>query len=277
VVIMVAAIIQMLGPHTKVDEATLDLIYANKRVGLDIVASVVSAAGSIVIGLTLLFLLDAAKARNDQVPPFIRVITIAGPLIAAIAGVVYAIVISSKAHTFATTGQQTYAEAHKITSSGGLVALQIVGLLGALLVALAIVLVSLQAMRVGLLTRFLGYLGMFAGALVLFQITPIPIVETYWFIALAVLFVGRWPSGEPLAWRTGRAEKWPSSQQIREQRIRAANERRASGKPARGSADRVAKPTNAGRTDNTGATGTSERPARPAGAASAKRKRKRKR
>jgi glucan phosphoethanolaminetransferase (alkaline phosphatase superfamily) len=294
VLLMAASIVQMIGPHTKVDEATLDLIYASKRTGLDILASLVSAAGSIVIALTLLFLLRAAKARNEQVPPFIRIVTIAGAAIAAIAGVVYAIVISSKAHTFATTGQQTYAEAHQLTSSGALVALQIAGLLGALLVAMAIVLVSLQAMRVGLLTRFMGYLGMFAGALVLFQITPVPIVEAYWFIALAVLFAGRWPSGEPLAWQTGRAEKWPSSQELREQRIRAANDRKGGGKPARGPAARLAAKAAAGRegadtsngtsppdSGDAGATAagtaTAEKPARPAGAASAKRKRKRKR
>jgi hypothetical protein len=78
-------------------------------------------------------------------------------------------------------------------------------------------------MRAGLLTRFMGYLGIIAGILVLFVITPVPIVQTYWLVGLAVLFAGRWPSGMPPAWQTGRVERWPSSQELREQRMRARN------------------------------------------------------
>jgi len=150
---------------------------------------------------------------------------------AAVAGGIYAIIISSKAHQFATSGSQTYVEAHQLTSSGGLIGLQLAGLLGALLVALSLVLVSVQAMRVGLLTRFMGYLGMFAGALVLFQITPLPVVETYWFVALAVLFAGRWPTGVPLARKAGRAEKWPTVQELRGTPIRAAGGGTVAGSP----------------------------------------------
>jgi hypothetical protein len=64
----------------------------------------------------------------------------------------------------------------------------------------------------------MGYLGMFAGALVLFQITQIPVVQCYWLLALAYLFSGRWPTGVPEAWRTGRAVPWGSSAEIRAKR-----------------------------------------------------------
>ena len=75
----------------------------------------------------------------------------------------------------------------------------------------------------GLLTRFMGYLGIIAGILVLFVITPVPIVQAYWLVGLGVLFAGRWPSGMPPSWQTGRVERWPSSQEMREQRTRSAN------------------------------------------------------
>jgi hypothetical protein len=39
--------------------------------------------------------------------------------------------------------------------------------------------------------------------------------------ALAYLFSGRWPGGEPPAWKSGKAEPWPSAQEIREQRLAA--------------------------------------------------------
>jgi hypothetical protein len=112
---------------------------------------------------------------------------------------------------------------------------------GELLLAVAFVLVSMQTMRVGLLTRFMGYLGIIAGILVLFVITPVPIVQVYWLIGLGILFAGQWPSGEPPAWKTGRVERWPSSQEMREQRAAAT----ASVKDSRQAPQQEPRPTRA--------------------------------
>jgi hypothetical protein len=80
--------------------------------------------------------------------------------------------------------------------------------LGSLVLAVGLILVSLNAMRVGLLTRLMGYIGIASGAmLVLF---PLPVVQIFWMGALGALFFGRWPGGEPPAWRTGKAEPWPT-------------------------------------------------------------------
>src|ERR1019366_8389655 len=106
-------------------------------------------------------------------------------------------------------------------------ALQLVGQAAALLLAIGFVLVSLNGMRVGLLSRFMGYLGIFAGVLVLFQITQVPIVQAYWLLAFAYLVSGRWPTGVPPAWRSGRAEPWPSSQEMRAGRLGASGHGRA--------------------------------------------------
>ncbi|MGA9859122.1 MAG: hypothetical protein WBQ18_14755, partial [Solirubrobacteraceae bacterium] len=223
VLLILASVIQLGGPHTKVDELTLDLIVANQRFPLDLVASVINALASLSIAWTLLFLYRAAKARNpERVKPYIRYITIVGGGLAAVAGIVYAIVVAIKVHEFATTGAQTYPEATRLTGGAGLLALQLLGQAAALLVAVAFVLVSLQAMNAGLLGRFMGYLGMFAGALVLFQITQVPVVQCYWLLALAYLISGRWPSGVPPAWSTGRAEPWPSSAEVRNRRAAQA-------------------------------------------------------
>jgi hypothetical protein len=225
VFLMAASIIQLSGPHTKVDELTLDLLVANKRFGLDLTAAVINAFGSLALAATLYFMLGAVRARNPQSQPFIGILAVAGGVLAAIAGVVYAVLIGVKAHQFATTGSQTYQEANHLTTASGILVLQLVGQAAALLLALAFVLVSLGALRVGLLTRFMGYLGMFAGVLLLFQITQVPVVQGYWLLALAYLLWGRWPTGVPPAWRSGRAEKWPSSQEMRELRVRAAGAR----------------------------------------------------
>lgn len=219
VLLVAAAAISLAGPHTKVDELTLDLITANKRFPLDLIAAVVNGAASVLIAWTLVFVYQCAHARNpDAVKPFIRWVAIVGGGLAAVAGVAYSSLVAVKVHEFVTTGSQTYEQANHLTSSTPLLGLQLLGQAAALLLAVAFVLVAMNAMRVGLLTRFMGYLGIFAGVLVLFQIIQIPVVQGYWLAALAYLFSGRWPSGVPPAWRTGRAEPWPSSAEMRARR-----------------------------------------------------------
>jgi Domain of unknown function (DUF4386) len=225
-----AAVLQLLGPHAKVSELTLGLINEHKRFGLDIASSVVQAFGWLGLAATLVFLFDSARAREVQKFGFIRIIAIVGGILAAVAGVASAVVISIKANDFVSSGAQTYEQAHALTSSASLVAPQIAAQAAALLMAVAVVLVCLQAMRVGLLTKFLGYLGMFAGVLVILPVVQLPIVQGYWLAALAYLFSGRWPSGVPPAWRSGRAEPWPSGAALREQRQQAAAARRGRGR-----------------------------------------------
>jgi hypothetical protein len=259
VLLIVASTIQLGGPHTSVDELTLDLLTANKRFPLDLIAAIVNGIASLMIAWTLVYLWRCSLARNQQVRGFIRVLALVGGILAAVAGIVYAVIVAIKVHQFATTGTQTYDEANSITSGAGLLVLQLAGQLAALLVAVSFVLVSLQAMRVGLLTKFLGYLGMLAGALVLFQITQIPVVQLVWLVAVGYLISGRWPSGLPAAWRTGQAEAWPSGAAIRAQR--AAE----SGNPGRGAATASRGAATTGR----GGAATTGRGASPRGGQSA--------
>ena len=103
------------------------------------------------------------------------------------------------------------------------------GIAGQFALAFAFVLISLNAMRAGLLTRFMGVLGILVGVFpVLLSLLastlsgvgggPAPIVQFFWLGALAYLFTGRWPNGLPKAWKTGKEEPWPSSQEMREKR-----------------------------------------------------------
>ena len=57
----------------------------------------------------------------------------------------------------------------------------------------------------------MGVLGVICGALIVLPIlSPLPIVQTFWLGAMAVLLAGRWPNGVPPAWTTGEAMPWPS-------------------------------------------------------------------
>jgi hypothetical protein len=222
VLLVVAATLQLAGPHTKVDELTIDLITANKRFPLDLIAAIVNGIGSLLVAWTLNYLYVCSRARNPEVKSFIRIIAIAGGALSALAGIVYAIVVAIKVHEFVTTGAQTYQEANHLTSATGLLALQLLGQGAALLLAVGFALVSLNALRQGLLSRFMGYLGIFAGVLVLFQIVQIPVVQGFWLVAVGYLISGRWPTGVPPAWRSGRSEPWPPSSEMRARRMGAA-------------------------------------------------------
>jgi hypothetical protein len=256
VLLIAGAVVQQLGPRTSVTELTVELLTAHKAFSTDVIAAILNAVGSVALAATLAFMFGLARARNPRAQSFIRVIIWLGGGLVAVTGITYAVVIGIKANQFATSGSQTYVEANRLTSSGILIVLQLIGQLAALMLTASYVLVSLNSMRVGLLTRFMGYLGVFAGVLVLLQITQVPVVQAYWLAALAVLLSGKWPSGTPHSWESGRAEPWPSSRELREQRMKAG------GAPQRGRPKPTREPVAA---------------AAPAGGArtSAKRKRKR--
>jgi hypothetical protein len=237
VLVMVASILGLIGPHAKVNELTLGLITDHKRGTLDLIAGVVTACAQVSVAATLVYLFRCSKARRPEAPVFLPIVAMAGGAITAICAIVNPIVLHSKVNDFVSTGAQTYDEASRLTGGGVLLALQIGAQLGSLLLALSVVLISLQAMRVGLLTRPLGYVGIFAGALILFPVIVVPVVQLGWLLAVGYLLSGRWPGGVPPAWRTGTAEPWPSSSEMRARRAAAGSTRGT--RPSRGASTPV--------------------------------------
>ncbi|HTX08396.1 MAG TPA: hypothetical protein VME22_07280 [Solirubrobacteraceae bacterium] len=213
VLVMLAVLVQLPGPHVKVNEETLGLITEHKRIAQDIAGSVISALGSLALGWTLWWLFEAARARDPRVrPAFMGPVAFVAGAITAVAAIGTAIASAHAASEFVSHGNQTWVEAHALVSKAWFVIPEVAGYLGAFMVAISLVLVSLAAMRVGLLPRFMGYLGIIAGVLTILPFLPIPIVEAYWLLALAYLMSGRWPSGVPPAWTTGEAVPWPARQ-----------------------------------------------------------------
>ncbi len=234
VCLVVAAILQLVGPHATVSELTLELIYSHKRFPLDVIGAIFNGIGLIAVAITLSWLYGALRARNPAAGSYQRWLAVAGGVIAAIVAIGYAIDIAIKASDFVNNGDQTYQQAKHLTRGILLGVVPVIGQAATLLLAVGFVMIALGAMRVGLLTKFMGYLGMFVGILVLIPIgSPVPIVQAFWLLALAYLLSGRWPSGFPPAWQTGRAEPWPSSSTRREQ---ATNSNRGGGRSKRGPA-----------------------------------------
>jgi len=261
ILLFAGMILQTIGPQAKVGELTVQLLVTDRRRGLEIVGAVVNGLGILGLAAILAFLFASVRARRPNTSPAIRITALVGGLLSAAGGVGYGVVITQKAHQFVTHGLQTYPQADALLRSGPVSILQYVGLVGALLLAIAFVLVALGAMRVGLLTKFIGYVGI-AGAAASLLLVGSPIglfIEVIWLLSVAYLLSGRWPNGDPPAWRTGEAVPWPSAAEVREQR-QAASARRAPSPAKRPQP----KPQPV-------AAGTSARPAAP------KRKRKRRR
>jgi hypothetical protein len=226
ILLVVAFALQAFGPHAKVSEFTVELLNDSHRSVLNILGAVLNGAGYLALAWTVSFLQRCSVARNpERAKRWVGTMAWVGAGLVAVASLILAIVVAVKEHQFASSGAQTYAQANALMSTPLLTVLQVAALLGNFVLALPLVLMSLNALQTGLLTKFLGYLGVFAGFLIAFPIFQIPIVQGYWLAAVAYLLSGRWPSGVPPAWSTGRAQPWPSSAEMRARRAAGAGAR----------------------------------------------------
>ena len=215
------------GPIGQLESLRVDTFeFYDDRAFAVVTSSIVVAIGYLALGWALTYLASAVRARRPALPRPIVWLPLVGGALQAISTLLSSIGTTLSINDF-LSGDRTVDAAAEIGSSGiGLFA-QLLGLPGALALALAVVFVSLNAMRVGLLTRFMGVLGIITGVLQILPFGgPLPVVQCFWMLMLGILFLGRWPNGSPPAWRTGKAEPWPSSAEVREQRKRAAAEKR---------------------------------------------------
>ena len=199
-------------------------VYDDKALSV-LLASIVVALGFVALGWALTYLAVATRARRSEFPKLLVYVPLVAGIVQALATITSALATNLAIGDF-LAGATTVDAARDVTGSGLGVFASLLGLPGALGIAIALVLISLNAMRVGLLTRFMGVLGMITGALQILPFGgPLPVVQTFWLLMLSLLILGRWPNGQPPAWRTGNAEPWPASARQR-QRAQAAAARR---------------------------------------------------
>lgn len=168
------------------------------------------------LGFALTFLAAAVRARRPELPRMAIPLALIGALLLAIAYVMQGLGVFSVANFL--DGPKTVDTAKDVGRNTISATASFVQLAGQLALAVAFVLISLNAMRSGLLTRFLGILGVIVGVLTIFPIGPVLVVQPVWLLAVGLIFADTWPGGVPLAWRTGRAEPWPSAQETAERR-----------------------------------------------------------
>lgn len=195
--------------------------YHDNAVELILVGVVLAfAAGA--IGLVLSHLYRSAKARRPEVPNAVVYAAIAGAVLVAVSGIAQAIgvVVDAGAFAGAPPQEQTSDAAREVLQSPVVVAAGVLRLLGVFSLGIGFIYLALNGMRVGLLTRFMGVLGIIVGVLFIIPIgSSLPIVQAFWLAGLGLLFLGRWPSGQPPAWITGEAQPWPTQQELREARM----------------------------------------------------------
>jgi MFS family permease len=194
-----------------------------------ILGAVVYGLGSLAIFFAMAYLFRAARARRPGMPQIALILAAVGSVGFGVGRAVSEVARYLGAHSFVDAVDKTNSAATDALSPTATLVGQLIWETSALALGFAIAIISLNAMRVGLLTRFMGVLGVIVGVAVA-PILPIDqqgIIRVFWLAALGMLFLGRLPSGTPKAWTTGRAEPWPSQQQLREQRAAAQAERDA--------------------------------------------------
>jgi hypothetical protein len=222
---LLQALTPALTGHTRpaTDPHRPAMVFLDNHAAQLILSAALGAIGTIAAAYVLYYLYEAVKARRPDVPPFVRYTAVAAPVLVAILSVARQIASSIETHNYLSNPDGTK-HALDAVNGGAAAPLGYIGLLAQLALVATIIVLALNAMRVGLLTRFMGVLGIIAAVLFILPIFgTLPVIQALWLIALAPLFAGRWPNGLPPAWVTGRAEPWPSQQQIREQREAARN------------------------------------------------------
>jgi hypothetical protein len=205
--------------------------FYDDRAGIVLLTALARGLGFVAVAFMLVYLGLAVRNRSEGFRRMWIYVSLAGGLLGAIATIMFTIGTSSEIGSF-LDGPRTVDRAGDIGDSSILVTAQLIGIpgtqaigLASLALGLGWVVICLNAMRVGLLTRFMGVLGIICGALIVLPIlSPLPIVQTFWLGAMALLLLGRWPNGVPPAWSTGEALPWPSQQAAREARKRGEPE-----------------------------------------------------
>jgi hypothetical protein len=208
-----------------------------------IAGSVIKSIALVVLTLVLLLLLDATRFRRPETWSLARPLVLVGGIALAVINIAHQIVGSIRAHDFAVGHDLTAHAVEQALTKGAInVGSQYLDLLAALALTAGMIVVSLNAIRVGLLTRWMGVIGIFSGILILLPIggATLEIVPAFWMLGMGILYLGRWPNGDPPAWAAGEARPWPSQAERRAEREEGSADGNGKGKPALASASDVA-------------------------------------
>jgi hypothetical protein len=185
-----------------------------------IIASVLAAVALVTLALVLVLLADAARFRRPTSWAAARPLILIGGIGLAVISLAHQVLLAIETHSFATGHDFTnHAVDNALAKSAPLVVSQYLDLLAGLSVAVAMGVIMVNAMRVGLVTRWLGVVGILSAVLIFLPLggATLEVVPSFWLLAVGILYIGKWPNGQPPAWEAGEARPWPSRAQVRQE------------------------------------------------------------
>ncbi len=203
--------------------------FISHHAGPLIAGSVLAAFALIVLVLVLVLLVEATRYRRPETWGPARMLVIGGGVLLAAVSLAHQIITSIETHNFAVGHDfSSSAVDHALTKGALNVSVVALAFVAGLSLAVGMIVVMVNAMRVGLITRWMGVVGMIGALLLFLPIggATLEVVPAFWIVAMGLLYIGKWPNGQPPAWESGEARPWPSRAQVREE---AAG---AKGKPA---------------------------------------------
>ncbi|MGH2837567.1 MAG: DUF4386 family protein [Thermoleophilaceae bacterium] len=198
-----------------------------------IVAGVLQGVGLLLLIPPLLYLFRAARYREPRLMPAAAILTVLGAVTLGVITMLRQLELIDIADGFVPGRGDVEEAAEDYIEDELSPAFQGIGLGGSIALAFGVVMIALNAMRAGLLSRFMGILGIFVGIVLVIPL-GVQILQLFWFAALGLMFLDRWPAGRGPAWETGEAIPWPGAAEQREEieRRRAEQEQAEAPAPA---------------------------------------------
>lgn len=180
-------------------------------------------AGSILVAiayaalvLVLLFVLDSTRFRRPQTNASARWLILVGGAAVATLSVLTQILLAIKTHNFATGHDFSAHAVEAVTHNGIYTALAYLTPLAGIALAAGMIMTVLGGSRAGLLPRWVAMVGGVSAVLLLLPTAVLDLVPAFWMVAMGILMMERWPSGDPPAWASGEAIPWPTQAELRE-------------------------------------------------------------
>jgi len=207
-----------------------------------VAGSALAAIAVATLTLVLLLLVRATRFRRPETWAATLPLVLYGGIAVATVSVGHQVVAAIETHNFAVSANHSNsAVEHALTTGTANVIVDYLDLFAGLALAAGVIAAMTGALRVGLLPRWMGMLGILAGVLIFLPIggAELQVVPAFWMVMMGILYVGKWPNGEPPAWAAGEAMPWPG----RGTAGAAASAKGASPAPAGAGAAAVPAPT----------------------------------
>ncbi len=183
-----------------------------------IAGSALTAAAVLILMLVLLLLVDATRFRRPESWSAGRPLVICGGVALAFVSVGHQVASAIETHNFAVGHDYSIHAADLALTKGTVNTIfDYLDLLAGLAFAAGMIAAMVNSRRVGLLPRWMSILGMFTALLIFLPLggAELEVIPSFWMLMIGILFVGKWPSGDPPAWAAGEARPWPSAAETR--------------------------------------------------------------